>query len=96
MKIEEKARMDFYTIVLRKSGDYWVALCLENGLVGQGETREKAIEKLKSAVDSFKNAREAETDVYNAPVSIKDLHEFLMMEVQDPISQPFELRAVHA
>jgi len=27
--------MDFYTFVLRKSSKYWVALCLENGLVGQ-------------------------------------------------------------
>jgi len=30
--------MDFYTTVLRRSGSYWVALCLENGLVGQGAT----------------------------------------------------------
>ncbi len=32
--------MDFYTTVLRKSGPYWVALCLENGIVGQGHTKE--------------------------------------------------------
>jgi hypothetical protein len=29
--------MEFYTAVLRKTGGDWVALCLENGLVGQGE-----------------------------------------------------------
>ena len=34
--------MEFYTTVLRKSDDYWVALCLENGLVGQGKTKKKA------------------------------------------------------
>ena len=39
--------MDFYTTVLRRSGAYWVALCLENGLVGQGATKEDAIKKLK-------------------------------------------------
>ena len=33
--------MDFYTVVLRKSGSYWVALCLENGLVGQGKYKRK-------------------------------------------------------
>lgn len=32
--------MDFYTTVLRKSGQYWVALCLENGIVGQGATKD--------------------------------------------------------
>jgi len=26
--------MNFYTVILRKSADYWVSLCLENGLVG--------------------------------------------------------------
>ncbi len=35
--------MDFYTIVLRRSAGYWVALCLENGLVGQGYTQDYAI-----------------------------------------------------
>jgi len=41
--------MDFYTMVLRKSGDHWVALCLENGLAGQGRSKEEAIRKLKEA-----------------------------------------------
>lgn len=31
--------MEVYTVVLRQSTGYWVALCLENGLVGQGEIR---------------------------------------------------------
>ena len=38
--------MDFYTTVLRKSGLYWVALCLENGLAGQGTTKDDVIKKL--------------------------------------------------
>ena len=33
----------FHTEVLRKSGQYWVALCLENGIVGQGYKKEAAI-----------------------------------------------------
>ena len=38
--------MDFYTTVLRKSAGYWVALCLQNGLVGQGINQEAAIKQL--------------------------------------------------
>lgn len=39
--------MDFNTTVLQKSAGYWVALCLENGLVGQGRNQEAAIKQLK-------------------------------------------------
>ena len=42
--------MDFYTTVLRKSAGYWVALCLEKGLVGQGINQEAAIKQLKEAI----------------------------------------------
>ena len=72
--------MDFYTVVLRKSGSYWVALCLENGFVGQGNTKENAIEKLKEAIDSFGDVCKEESEVYTAPLSIRELHEFLTVE----------------
>jgi len=88
--------MDFYTVVLRKSGPSWVALCLENGLVGQGNTKDAAIFKLKEAVESFEDVCRKEQDVYSAPVAIKELHEFLTVEGEGPISEPYELRAVHA
>ena len=88
--------MDFYTVVLRKSGAYWVALCLENGLVGQGNTKDAAIDKLKEAVDSFEDVCRKEHDVYSAPVAIKELHEFLTVEGEGSVSEPYELRAVHA
>lgn len=88
--------MDFYTLVLRKSGSYWVALCLENGLVGQGNTKEEAVEKLKEAIVSFEEVRKSEADIYSAPLSVKELHEFLTVEGVEPILEPFELRAVYA
>ncbi|MDI6735177.1 MAG: type II toxin-antitoxin system HicB family antitoxin [bacterium] len=88
--------MDFYTIVLRRTNEYWVALCLENGLVGQEETKEGAIEKLKEAIDSFEFLRRIEKDIYNAPVAIKELHEFLTVEDVKPLSEQFELRAIYA
>ncbi|HDH97779.1 MAG TPA: type II toxin-antitoxin system HicB family antitoxin [Deltaproteobacteria bacterium] len=88
--------MDFYTTVLRKSGPYWIALCLENGIVGQGHTKERAVAKLKEAIDSIEEAREIEGNIYSAPLSIKELHEFLMVEGLDSVSEPLEMRALYA
>jgi len=88
--------MDFYTTVLRRSGGYWVALCLENGLVGQGDTKDDAIKKLKEAIESFEEEHRKESDIWAAPISIKELHEFLTVEGKEPISEEYELRAVYA
>lgn len=87
--------MDFYTVVLKQSLEYWVALCLENGIVGQGETQDGAIAKLKEAIESFQEVDQAEAEVYSAPISIKELHEFLMLEAV-PATGFYELRAVSA
>ena len=88
--------MDFYTMVLRRSGNYWVALCLENGLAGQGVTKEEAIQKLKEAIDSVEDLCSTEGDIYSAPLTIKELHEFLTVEGREPALEPYELRAIHA
>jgi predicted RNase H-like HicB family nuclease len=69
--------MDFYTAVLRKSAGYWVALCLENGIVGQGSTQEDAVRKLTEAIESFMTVYETETNIYSAPLSLEELQEFL-------------------
>lgn len=71
--------MKFYTVILRKSADYWVSLCLENGIVGQGNTQEDAISSLKDAIESFQFVYETENNIYSAPLSIEELHEFLMV-----------------
>ena len=83
--------MDFYTTVLRKSGSYWVALCLENGIVGQGHTKETAVVKLKEAIASIEEVRKADEDIYSAPLSIKELHEFLKVEVLEAIPYSAQL-----
>lgn len=88
--------MDFYTTVLRRSGGYWVALCLENGLVGQGATKDDAIKKLKEAIECLEEECKKEGDIYNAPISVKELHEFLTVEGKEPILEEYELRAVYA
>jgi len=88
--------MDFFTTVLKRSGPYWVALCLENGIVGQGHTKETAVSKLKEAIDSIEEVRKVEEDIYSAPLSIKELHEFLTVESLEGVSEPLEMRAVYA
>ena len=88
--------MDFYTVVLRQSAGYWVALCLENGLVGQGNTQENAISKLKDAIESLQAVYQTVTNIYSAPISIEELHEFLMLEDKEQNSETYELRKVYA
>jgi len=88
--------MNFYTFVLRKSDPYWVAMCLENGLVGQGGSSDEAVGKLKEAIVSFQEALKVEEEVHNEPISVKDLHEFLTVEGSDPQPASYELRAVYA
>ena len=88
--------MELYTTVLRKSGPYWVALCLENGIVAQGHSKETALSKLKDAIASIEEARKTDRDIHSAPVAIKELHEFLTVEALEPISEPLEMRALYA
>jgi predicted RNase H-like HicB family nuclease len=65
--------MDFYTIILRQSAGQWIALYLENGIVGQGETQDRAITKLKQAIESFQEVYKSNSDIYCAPVPIREL-----------------------
>jgi len=88
--------MDFYTVVLRQSAHAWVALCLENGIVGQGNTQDGAVAKLKQALESMQLVYETSSDIYSAPVSIQALHEFLTVESKEPASEVYEFRAVYA
>jgi predicted RNase H-like HicB family nuclease len=71
--------MIFYTVVLRQSSGYWVALCLENGIVGQGTTQAEAIDKLKEAIASFELVYAPESNVYKSPISQQALNEFLLI-----------------
>jgi predicted RNase H-like HicB family nuclease len=69
---------------------------LENGIAGQGITKEETIRKLKEAIESFEDVRKTEEDVYSSAISIKELHEFLSVEGKELVSETFELRAVNA
>jgi predicted RNase H-like HicB family nuclease len=88
--------MSFLTTILRKSGDYWVALCLENGVVGQGFTKEEALIKMKEAIASLELAVSDDPAIFTAPIAINELHEFLTVEGREPTLESYELRAVNA
>jgi predicted RNase H-like HicB family nuclease len=90
------ASNSLYTAVLRKSSDYWVALCLENGIVGQGETQAQALTKLKEAIASWQEAYLEDGEIYSAAVSIDALHEFLTFENVEPRIDGFELKVIYA
>ncbi|MEG5138612.1 MULTISPECIES: hypothetical protein [unclassified Microcoleus] len=85
----------FYTVVIRKSADDWVTLCLENELVGQGNTPEQSIDKLKQAIESFSEVYEAELDIHLSPLALNELQEFLTLEDAEA-SNTYELRKVYA
>jgi predicted RNase H-like HicB family nuclease len=86
-----------YSFIFRKSDKYWVALCLENGLVGQGASKDEAASKLKEAIESFEEVLAEDENVYSGPIPIRELHEFLTIENTDTeATSTFELRAVHA
>ncbi len=87
--------MEFYSVVLRKSAGYWVALCLENGIVAQGENPEQSISKLREAIESFLSVFKTEENVYQLPISILELHEFLIID-DDKKSNSYELRKIYA
>ena len=88
--------MNFYTVILRKSQEYWVSLCLENGLVGQGNTQQQAIDKLQEAIASFEEIYQSENHIYSSPISIQELHEFLTIEEKEEETNIYELRKLYA
>jgi predicted RNase H-like HicB family nuclease len=88
--------MQFLTTILRRSGDYWVALCLENGVVSQGFTKEEVLAKMREANASMELAFSDDPSLYTAPIPINELHEFLSIDGQEPALETYELRTVHA
>ena len=69
--------MKNYTAIIKKSGNQFVAMCLELSVVGCGQTRSKAVQSLLAAIESY---QEYATEVglpETRPVAIQRLHEFL-------------------
>lgn len=88
--------MDFYTTISIFSQGYWVSVCLENGVVGQGSNRKESLDKLQEAVSSLQMVLSTEKNIYTSPISIKELHEFLNLEDQSVSQESYELRKIYA
>jgi len=65
-----------YTIVLKKSGNQYVSLCLELMVVSCGGTKEEAIANIRDAINSYIDSIEEEMPL-ERPVPLDLLHEFL-------------------
>ncbi|MEE8163800.1 MAG: hypothetical protein V3T92_07355 [Anaerolineae bacterium] len=69
-----------YTIVLKRSGDQYVTLCLELEVAGMGYTPEEALENTRLAIESYLEEMEADSLPPERPVRLNVLHEFLAGE----------------
>jgi len=69
-----------YTIILKRSGDQYVTLCLELEVAGMGYTPEEALENTELAIESYLEAMEADSLPAERPVPLNVLHEFLAGE----------------
>ncbi|MBM4166258.1 MAG: type II toxin-antitoxin system HicB family antitoxin [Ignavibacteria bacterium] len=65
--------------VLKKSGNQYLALCLELGVIGSGNTPTTAKKTLREAIESYLEYAQEEWLSNERPVSIKELHEFFAL-----------------
>jgi len=61
----------------QKSDNQFVALCLELGVVGCGQSRRKAIQGLQAAIESYLEYATEIGLLETHPAAIQQLHEFL-------------------
>ena len=80
MNIENETKE--YTIILKKSGEQYVSLCVENMVVGCGETKDEAINTVKEAILSYEGSVEEGMSL-ERPLPLNLLHEFLADETQE-------------
>ena len=65
-----------FTVIIKKEGGWYVAMCAENDLASQGKTIEESIENLKEALELYyENSTEPpmlpQTFISTVEVSIK-------------------------
>jgi len=71
------------TGLIKKSGNHYVALCLELNVSSQGETLEEAKSMLQDACNEYLSyMKEKGLEDQIKPVSTETLHEFLVEDVE--------------
>lgn len=74
------------TVVVKKSGDQFVALCLELGVVGIGSDENDAIKDLRGAIDTLVTYlcdEGREHELLQRTVTIDRLRDFLLEEYEE-------------
>jgi predicted RNase H-like HicB family nuclease len=85
---------NIYTVVLKRSKDHWVALCLDNGLTAQGATQEEAIKQLEAEIDTLQENYKSQDQSLPVPDFRQELFKFLVVGRKFPTSEVFELRLI--
>jgi predicted RNase H-like HicB family nuclease len=78
-----RKKNNVYTAIIKKSGKYYVALCLELNVCSQGESIEEAKEMLKDAIYEYLSyMKEEGLEKEINPVSLSTLKEFLLEDIE--------------
>lgn len=88
---------DRYTVVFRRDGKFYVALCLELNVSSQGESLEEAKENIADAIHEYMSYMQ-DNDLLDEiqPVPFEILREFLLEGLGDTESTGMEVWAVAA
>lgn len=88
---------DRYTVVFRRDGKFYVALCLELNVSSQGESLEEAKENIADAIQEYLSYMQ-DNDLLDEihPVPFGVLREFLLEGLGDTESTGMEVWAVAA
>jgi len=84
-----------YSIVFQKDREKILALCLENGITSQGDTKPLALKSIKDAIFSIEEAISEDDNILQNPVSIAELHEFLQFNNKIKNNVTYELEAMY-
>ena len=88
---------DRYTIVFRRDGKFYVALCLELNVSSQGDSLEEAKENIADAVRKYLSYMQEHNLLGEIqPVPFGVLREFLLEGLEDTESTGMEVWAVAA
>lgn len=89
--------MERYTVLFRKDGKFYVALCLELNVASQGETLEEAKQNIKEAINeyiSYMRENDLLDEIQPAPFEV--LRAFLSEGIEDAESVSVEVSAIAA
>lgn len=75
-----------YTIVVRRDGSNYVALCLELNLLSQGTSLEEAKRNIVNAISEYLTSEESGLARQAQPVSLDLLREFLTEGIDEELA----------